>query len=104
HAHLGDPVLGITETARWQELFLRVAQRYALSHRLTDLLHHLLIADGEVELLRDRARHRDHRHLAFPRLAQPALAAELLDPAGALPRRIDPAGDDEAVQHGQADM
>ena len=70
-----------------------VVQRHPLAHLPVDLLGHRIVPHGELEF-RHRARHRDHRQLAFPCLADPALVRHLLQPAGALTGRVAPVRDD----------
>src|SRR5262249_62221898 len=55
-------------------------------------------------LLGCRAGERDHRHLALPGLAQPALVRELLHPAGALAVGVAPVEDEEKVRDGRQDQ
>ena len=83
-------VARLAEAGGWQSDLLLVVQRHALAHDAVDLLGNAVLPHGEQELLRRGPGHRHHRHLAFPGLAEPALAAELLHPAGTFAVRIVP--------------
>src|SRR3954447_4393918 len=78
-----------------------IEQGHAAAHRGVDLLRDRLVAHGEGELLRHRAGERYHCHLPLPRLAQIALARQLLDPAGALTIGKSPAQHEPGVPREQ---
>ncbi len=69
-------------------------QRHALAHDAVDLVGRAVVPHGEQELFGNGARHRDQRHLAFPCLAEPALAAEFLYPAGTFATGVVPVQND----------
>src|SRR5258708_18813469 len=77
-------VLGVPEAGARDPLVLLVVQRHALADAGVDLRRDRGVRHGEDELLRHRARHAHHGHLALPGLAEPSLARELLHVAGTL--------------------
>src|SRR5262249_57174619 len=74
-------LLGFAERGRGPPVFFFVVEFTPPAHEFVDLMHGAVVPHGEGELLRRRARQRDHRHLALPGLAHPALPRELLHPA-----------------------
>src|SRR5262249_52986815 len=61
-----------------------IGERCGVCHDFVYVIGNSVVPDGEVKFLRHSARHRDHRHLAFPGLTEPALLREFLNPASAL--------------------
>jgi len=95
-AHSTDPeaafggIFGFTEAGTGQPAVLLVVQGDALAHALGDLGGDVFVAHREGEDLRRRARQAHHRNLAFPGLAQPAAARELLYVPGTLALGVRP--------------
>jgi hypothetical protein len=73
----------------------------ALAEAGIDLRGDVVLRDREIKLLGHGTGHRDHGHLAFPGLADPALLGELLHETGALAGGIGPVQTEPAVA-GQA--
>src|SRR5580765_1087664 len=68
---LRDEVARVAEALGREPDLLLVVERDAAAHELVDLVRDRIRPYGEEELLGRRARHRYHRHLAFPGLADP---------------------------------
>src|SRR6185369_18003433 len=100
----------LAETTGRQPDALLVVEAHATAHHLVDLLHGALVPHGEGKLLGRRAGHRHDRHLAFPGLADPALAREFLHPARPFAGRVAPfqrgpeVAGDQRRDHQQADQ
>src|SRR5512138_3909407 len=90
HHDLGNEVLGLAETAGRYTLVLLVMEGDLSADRGVQFLGDRLVPDTEQELLRGRARNRDHLQLPFPCLAKPPLLGKLLDVAGPLAGGVAP--------------
>src|SRR5471032_917635 len=81
-SYAADPnhvVVRLAKTVRRHSPVLLVLKlKAALRHRIVDRLRDRIVAHRKHEDLRHRPGHVDHRQLAFPRLAEPAFARELL--------------------------